>query len=652
MSASASSRAPASAGNRVLPPATDATVRFSPCGQFSLTHAQKNQFKVWSTRDQKCLFAHTDAAEIYNPQLAGWYWIGSRHILVLGCKTSGHLQFWEFTDEKANLLGTFTELANAEATCLAAHAGRNSVFVATKGRVVEADVDSLQVKQTIKTKKDVVLQMAANAERLVTVCATKIRVYAVSDGTCTSKFTAPVHACTSVAVSGSKIAACDSTESVSLYDYNDEAFATTLSTGLQLPLRRIVAVEHQHQEHAVGTSSGETKNTTRQANCFVALTADGQRGFVWNDVSKAAANAPAMPDAEICAGNAAKPILGLQLLSQQHAVAKITLARGSLVLPEFLVAETSNTKKKIDLEVGSSSTVLGATGEHHSKDLTNSNKRTRDHLKQGEEQQPDLSKPAKVQILEVAAKQAKTRPTAAGAGGGVGGSLIDEATVKYMKDKEEAVEREKVEILNEKAASSSATGAGAAGMITVVSSVKQYLKSKDAKALATVLSQIDSKVIKRSTGELTSKEAFEWFFECQKLLSTQPHRANTVLDWMRCVLTTHCSYLLSNPELKDRLEPLYKSLEERLQAAEPLQRIQGKLDLLLCTARERAAARAKTDEAAQTACIVYDEAQDNMNGEENNDEEGTNDDSELSGLDADDLEGLLDDDAFDEALLA
>jgi len=136
---------------------------------------------------------------------------------------------------------------------------------------------------------------------------------------------------------------------------------------------------------------------------------------------------------------------------------------------------------------------------------------------------------------------------------------------------------------------------------------------------------------------------FNWFLESQKLFFNQTGKSVVLLTWMRQVLSQHCSFLLANPDLREQLQPLYKSLQERLQATEPLQRIQGKIELLLATAKERLATA--PSEGIQEPLRTFEEGRTvEPDAVENSEEEENSDDSELN---EDDLAALMDDDDFD-----
>ncbi|CAD7950615.1 unnamed protein product [Amoebophrya sp. A25] len=486
----------------------------SPGGEHLVTLPRRNQFRILT--DRKSVFTHTDAKQAYSG-CCQWFQFGTRDVIALSC-TSGALQLWSFSTGSTELLGTVENLCTTPGgfPSMVAHEGRNSIFVATRNSVKEIDVDSREVKQTIKTKKDPVLRMACGDDRLVAASATKIRVFTVADGACVSKHAATLHACTDLALVGSKILACDSSETVTIYDYTDSSFSSSLRTSGQTPLKQL----------------------TQSGNALVALSADGKRGFVWSSIKAAKSNVPLAATSEF---EAEESVLSLRLTDERAGSAIAVL--GAAMHPSVVDIEDIRSKGLVLRRANS----------------TTGNKRPSGDADESHQ------KPAKVQVTS-AAKVAKSG----------GQPLITEAARQQMERAEAEIARQRIEQKR-----------SAAGVVSLAPLVRQYLKSQDATVLASCFAQADRKIVTRSCQELTGQEAFSWSLECQRLLFTQPSKCSLLLEWVRQVLTQHCSFLLSNPEMKNQLQPLYRLAQERLEATEPMQRIQGKLDLLLCTARER-----------------------------------------------------------------
>ncbi|CAD7969789.1 unnamed protein product [Amoebophrya sp. A25] len=530
----------------------------SPGGEHLVTLPRRNQFRILT--DGKSVFTHTDARQAYSG-CSHWFQFGTRDVVALSC-SSGAIQLWNFSPGSTELLGTVEGVCNQAVAAMVAHPGRNSIFVATKGCIKEIDVDSREVKQTIKTKKDPVLRLACGEDRLVAASATKIRVFTVADGACIDKHASTLHACTDIALMGTKIAACDSSETITIYDYADSSFSSSLRTSGQTPLRRL----------------------TQSGSALVALSADATRGFFWNNVTATKNNVPLAASSEF---EAEEPILSLRLTDGRAGSGIAVL--GAAIHPGVVEVEDFRAKGLVLRRGTASKRALAGDVE-------------------------ETTRPAKVQVT------AATKVAKSGAQ-----PLITEVARQEMQRAEAEIASQRVEQKK-----------SIAGVVSLAPLVRQYLKSQDATVLASCLAQADRKVVTRSCQELTGQEAFAWSLECQRLLFTQPSKCSLLLEWVRQVLTQHCSFLLSNPELKTQLQPLYRLVQERLEASEPLQRIQGKIDLLLCTARERMQAP-----ETQEPLRKFEEG-----AEEISDAAEADEASEDSSDGDDDTDPLLDDDDF------
>lgn len=164
------------------------------------------------------------------------------------------------------------------------------------------------------------------------------------------------------------------------------------------------------------------------------------------------------------------------------------------------------------------------------------------------------------------------------------------------------------------------------------------------------MAQGGHRLVASTVADLSGREAFAWFQECESLLYKQPQKASLLTDWMRLILTQHCSYLLANQELKAQLQPFYKALQERVQSHESLLRVSGKLDLLITTAGDRIAAQQNQNEALQEPLRKFREGDDLIGGADQAGDLDEDLDGEESDLDDDELAALMEDD-FDADML-
>ena len=54
-----------------------------------------------------------------------------------------------------------------------------------------------------------------------------------------------------------------------------------------------------------------------------------------------------------------------------------------------------------------------------------------------------------------------------------------------------------------------------------------------------------------------------------------------LIHWLRAILVSHTSYIMSQPDIIQKLSPLYNSIESRLSVFPSLLDLSGRLDLLL-----------------------------------------------------------------------
>ena len=149
-----------------------------------------------------------------------------------------------------------------------------------------------------------------------------------------------------------------------------------------------------------------------------------------------------------------------------------------------------------------------------------------------------------------------------------------------------------------------------------------------------------------------------WFQCCEALLFKQPQKTSLISDWMRHILVNHASYLLGHPVLKRKLHLIYQTLQDRLQSHSALLRVQGKLDLLISTGRDRLELLKEIEEREKENVEPIRHFQENETVEEITTIEDQSDDTNTkigsdqeSDLDDDDLAALMEDGDFDEDLL-
>uniref|UniRef100_A0A5F5PNV8 WD repeat-containing protein 43 n=1 Tax=Equus caballus TaxID=9796 RepID=A0A5F5PNV8_HORSE len=130
-----------------------------------------------------------------------------------------------------------------------------------------------------------------------------------------------------------------------------------------------------------------------------------------------------------------------------------------------------------------------------------------------------------------------------------------------------------------------------------------------------------------------------------KRLQGHPNSAVLMVQWLKCVLTVHASYLSTLPDLVPQLGTLYQLMESRVKTFQKLSHLHGKLILLITqvTASEKTKG---TTCPAQKAKLVYEEE----SSEEESDDEIADKDSDENWdeEDEEEKESIKDEDVDEE----
>lgn len=130
--------------------------------------------------------------------------------------------------------------------------------------------------------------------------------------------------------------------------------------------------------------------------------------------------------------------------------------------------------------------------------------------------------------------------------------------------------------------------------------------------------------------------------ELTKRLQGHPNSAVLMVQWLKCVLTIHASYLSTLPDLVHQLGTLYQLMESRVKTFQKLSHLHGKLILLVTqvTASEKTK---KMPSPGLKAKLVYEEE----SSEEESDDEIPEKDSD-DNWDEDEEKDSENDEAVDE----
>lgn len=151
----------------------------------------------------------------------------------------------------------------------------------------------------------------------------------------------------------------------------------------------------------------------------------------------------------------------------------------------------------------------------------------------------------------------------------------------------------------------------------------QGLESNDFDMLNKVLQTRNLNLIKKTVLRMPLHAVIPLLQELTKRLQGHPNSAVLMVQWLKCVLTIHASYLSTLPDLVPQLGTLYQLMESRVKTFQKLSHLHGKLILLITqvTASEKTKGAASPDQKAK---VVYEEE----SSEEESDDEVPDKDSD------------------------
>lgn len=122
------------------------------------------------------------------------------------------------------------------------------------------------------------------------------------------------------------------------------------------------------------------------------------------------------------------------------------------------------------------------------------------------------------------------------------------------------------------------TGPIASG--SLVQMLCQSLQSDDFDLFNRVISISSGKTIQNTVKSLPMNFVLPFIDKVISIAHTTPYRGPSLMKWMRPCLTLHTAYLLTVPDLSNRLGLLYELLDARAANYDKLCQLKGKLDLL------------------------------------------------------------------------
>jgi U3 small nucleolar RNA-associated protein 5 len=154
----------------------------------------------------------------------------------------------------------------------------------------------------------------------------------------------------------------------------------------------------------------------------------------------------------------------------------------------------------------------------------------------------------------------------------------------------------------------------------------QAIHSNDVQFLERCLN-VDSKVVIHTTvRRLTPQQVVPLLDLLLNRMRTKFTRTTQLMEWIRAILLSHSSYLMTLPGIVTRLGSLYQHLDSRVATFQKLLRLSGRLDLVMSQIEtRRKQADEDLDTERQVPAVVYEEEEDDI--QEDSEEE-------ISDLDA------------------
>ena len=89
---------------------------------------------------------------------------------------------------------------------------------------------------------------------------------------------------------------------------------------------------------------------------------------------------------------------------------------------------------------------------------------------------------------------------------------------------------------------------------------------------------------------------------------SRPHKGAVLIPWIRQIMIQHASYLITVPNLSEYLSGFYQTIDSRVAAFKRLNRLSGRLDLILSQVERRNAQPVDQDVDDPTApLVIYNE---------------------------------------------
>ncbi|KAG9413969.1 WD repeat-containing protein 43 [Aphanomyces cochlioides] len=174
--------------------------------------------------------------------------------------------------------------------------------------------------------------------------------------------------------------------------------------------------------------------------------------------------------------------------------------------------------------------------------------------------------------------------------------------------------------------------ASSSSLVTVL---EQALQSKDNALLEHCLRVHDVKVIDETCRRLNTTRVFPFLLLLVEKFEKRPTRGATMCQWIKYLMLNHTAYLMTVPDVIDKLSTLYQSLDARVKIFPQLHKLSGRLNLVL----GQIAGRSNVEVVDDAPQLVYneDDDDDNQTADDDQDDQDDEDDNQ-QGDDDDDEE--------------
>ncbi|KAL3671406.1 hypothetical protein V7S43_003332 [Phytophthora oleae] len=580
-------------------------------------------------------------------------------LLALGT-SSGQVVVWDLaTQEVKHTLQT--DGSSAAVQALAFNPQGSLLYSSSSDKyVLEWNLSSAQVGRKFRCGTGGASALAVSEDgEVLAAGGSALRTFDLSSGKKSRKLVSGL----SSAVTQLKFAAVDGLEAsrflfaatagsrfVNMYDLElTEVDAPALTFSLPSSAEGLFARASAGEAVAAKKSKKNKKNKKEKTeakpvvNLLVGVTAPAGAMFLWahkyeqvNDAAELALASKPLPPTLSTAESAGILLAELSTQEDKDQKTEVLVARGSLVKPVFekvsVVEENAPSQWKKELEFAEISDALLLSAERDDAASKNGTKRQKVEVTSADE---------KTHVPTLSERRALTNSM----------EVVDETTSfeelngEEEEDDNEMTLAERVEALRERVESDVTSAISRAERVaeapedktrgdkpdasSLASVLEQALQARDNALLEYCLSARDAKIVVRTVARVSPSRVLALLDVIVKKLERSPNRFARLCPWLRAVLLHHTAYLVAQPDLVPSLSALYQLLESRLQVHSQMQKLAGRLALVLGQIHVNNANNEQEDEETRAA-VVYHEGEEEVEAkaEEEIDAEGGSEEEE------------------------